>query len=238
MLDSLVKRMRTLNIPAVAALVLTFSTLAPAQAPQQPGLQGAQQTGAPGDPSAILPRIEQEAETLNSDLGRLRIEKWKVDSATKQQANANAVSLRRNLTAALPGMIQQVRANPQSLAANFKLYRNLTALYDVLASLSESAGAFGGKSEFETLAPHAAAFDNLRRSYADSVEALAANADAQIAAARTAGANAAAAAANAPPKKIVVDDNAPVHAPKKPVRKKKPSPTAAPPATAQKPPSQ
>ena len=91
----------------------------------------------------MLQRIEQETGGLNADVGKLRVEKWKIDSATKHQASENIGSIQRNITGALPGLIAAVRVAPQSLAANFKLYRNLNALYDVVASISESAGAFG-----------------------------------------------------------------------------------------------
>ena len=166
----------------------------------------------------------------------MRIDKWKADSSTKRQAESNALSIQRNLNDALPSIIQQVRTNPQSLAGNFKLYRNVTALYDVLVILTESAGAFGGKGEYEAMAPHVSAVEDIRRSYADTLEAMAVQQDAQLAAARTAAAAAAQNAAAAPPKKIVVDDTpAPTPTNKKTTKKKKP---ATPPTSTPKPPSQ
>ena len=51
-------------------------------------------------------------ENTRVDLARLRFEKWKTDGNTKRQAEANAESVQRNLTAALPTIVQQVRANP------------------------------------------------------------------------------------------------------------------------------
>lgn len=173
------------------------------------------------DTSAILSRLEQESQAITHDLGRLRIDKWKADSATKQQANSNALSIQRNLTAALPGMIQQVRTSPQSLATNFKLYRNVNALYEVLAMLTESAGAFGGNSEYQALGPHVGAIDDIRRSYAELLENMATQQDAQLAAARAAAAQ----AATPPPapQKIIVDDTPPPT--KKAPKKKKPATT-------------
>ena len=186
--------------------------------------QNAVPTNLPAaDTSAILSRLEEQSQAITQDLGRLRIDKWKADSATKQQANSNALSIQRNLTAALPGMIQQVRANPQSLATNFKLYRNVNALYEVLAILTESAGAFGGNSEYQALGPHVSAIDDIRRNYAEVLENMAAQQDAQLAAARAAAAQAA--TPPPPPQKIIVDDTPPP--PKKaPPKKKKPTGTA------------
>ncbi len=160
-------------------------------------------------------------ENTRVDLARLRIEKWKTDGNTKRQAEANSESVQRNLTAALPTIVQQVRANPGSVGATFKLYRNLNALYDVMSSLTETAGAFGSKEEFQALSNDTAALDTLRRSYADQVERMATARDNEVAALQARAQHGSAAASTAPPKKIVIDDNEPVKkSPKKPAKKK------------------
>ena len=126
--------------------------------------------------------------------------------------------------------IQQVRANPQSLATNFKLYRNVNALYEVLVVLTESAGAFGGKGEYEAMGPHVGAIDDIRRNYGELLEGMAARQDAQLTAARAAATQP---ANTTPPQKIIVDDTpAPT---KKAPKKKKPASATTP---APKPPSQ
>ena len=100
----------------------------------------------------MLGQLQQVAQQTAADLGKLRIDKWKTDSANKQQTQSNAQSLQRNLTAALPEIIQKVQAAPQDLAPSFKLYRNLNVVYDVLTSTAENAGAFGPKEQYEPLA--------------------------------------------------------------------------------------
>ena len=90
--------------------------------------------------TSILPdldRLQAAASQANHDLAYMRIEKWKTDSDSKRQAQATADSVQRNLTSALPALISNVRSAPQDLAEEFKLYRNLNALYDVFASLTE-----------------------------------------------------------------------------------------------------
>lgn len=168
------------------------------------------------DPGTLLSRIQQETLGLSADLGRLRIDKWKTDSSTKSQATDNVDSIQRNITNALPGLISAVRSSPQSLGANFKLYRNINALYDVLANLAESAGAFGKREEYEVIAPHVAAIDDDRRAYGDLLAQMTASADSRIAAYQQAAAQAAA----PPPKKIIIDDTEPTPEPKKKSRKK------------------
>jgi hypothetical protein len=172
------------------------------------------------DLGMLLAKIEQDTQTLNAEVGRLRIDKWKTDSGTKQQETDNAASIQRNITAALPDLIAAVRNQPQSLAANFKLYRNLSALHDVLAGLGESTGAFGKKEEYESLAPEITSLDQSRRNYGDYLEQLATNGDARLAAAARQAA--AVQAAQPPPKKIIVDDTetAPKPAAKKRAKKK------------------
>lgn len=179
------------------------------------------------DIPGLLNKIEVETRGLNADVGKLRIEKWKADSASKYQATESAASIQRNVSNALPGLIADVRTNPQSLAANFKLYRNLNALHEVLASLAESAGAFGKREEYELIAPHLAALDDDRRAFADSLVQMTATADQRIAAADQASRAAAATAAQAPPKKIVVDDTEPAPAAKRKPKKKAVTPSSA-----------
>src|SRR4051812_25849147 len=216
---------------SILALAISSVALAPLALAQTSYPPASQQNPAASEPSAastpansgdlgmLLSRIEQEATGLNADVGKLRIEKWKADSASKYQATENAASIQRSITSALPALIGAVRSAPQSLASNFKLYRTINALYDVLASLGESAGAFGKREEYETLAPHIAALDDSRRSYGDLLQQMVAAADNRIALAQQAQA---AAAVQQQPKKIVVDDTepAPASPPKKSKKKK------------------
>ena len=174
--------------------------------------------------TVILPdldRLQAAAAQANLDLGHMRIEKWKADTGSKQQAQANADSLQRNLTSALPALIDAVRNAPQDVNAEFKLYRNLNALYDVFASLTESAGAFGPRSDYDALAQQLGVIDTVRRNIADALERLTSSTQTELsqlrAQVRTLQQQAAA-TPPPPPKKVVVDDTAPV---KKTTHKKK-----------------
>ncbi len=149
------------------ALILTaLSCLAVGQAPTS--APAVTTTAPPPAIAADLDRLRAAASQANLDISHMRIEKWKADSASKQQAQANADALQRNLTSALPGLIDNFRAAPQDLSAGFKLYRNLNALYDVLASFTELSGAFGPKNEFEALGQQVAIIDSVRRDLADT----------------------------------------------------------------------
>ena len=170
--------------------------------------------------NGLLAGLEQTSQTTQADLGKLRIEKWKMDSGYRKQTLANADSVRRNLQAALPEIMTQLRNSPEDLGASFKLYRNLDALYDVLSNVAESAGAFGSKDEFQSLSNDLSSFERSRRAFADRMESLSTAKEAELAQLRTQVKTLQAATPPPPPKKIVVDDNAPP----KPPKKKKPIP--------------
>jgi hypothetical protein len=172
--------------------------------------------------NGLLASLEQSSQTTQTDLGRLRVEKWKMDSGYKKETLGNVDSVKRNLQSALPEIMTQLRNSPEDLGVSFKLYRNLDALYDVLSSVAESAGAFGSKDEFQSLSNDLNAFERSRRAFADRMENLSNAKEAELAQLRTQVKTLQAAATPpTPPKKIIVDDNAP---PKPAPKKKKPVP--------------
>jgi hypothetical protein len=173
----------------------------------------------------ILGTLNQASQSTQNDLSRLRIEKWKTDGNTKRQTQSDTESILKNLQNALPGILTQLQSAPENVAITFKAYRNLDALYDVLSSVVESTGAFGGKEEFQALNNDLNALDNSRHAVADRMDKLATAKESEIGELRVALQNARAAI---PPKKTVVDDTEPA---KKPAVRKKPVPkpkTAAP----------
>lgn len=174
-------------------------------------------------PSSVVPAVDpllqeltQAGQAAAADLARLQIDRWKADSSSKQQAQHDADSLQRNLREALPGLIQAAQSAPADVGPKFKLYRNLNALYDVMASLTESAGAFGKKEDYDALAADTRRLDALRRQLADRLEAMTAQRDAEVARLRAAQQQAAAAAAAQPVKKIVIDGDQPAAKKKSP----------------------
>ena len=149
----------------------------------------------------LLSALEQESQAAQLDLAKLRIEKWKTDSNTKRQEQANVESVQRNLQTALPEIIGQIRTSPENLNLTFKLYRNLDALYDVFGSLVESAGAFGSKDDFQSLGNDLNSLEKSRRSFADRMETLAGSKEVELTQLRTQVHNLQAAAPPTPPKK-------------------------------------
>jgi hypothetical protein len=209
-----------IRLGSIAALAAVG--LAPALA------QNTQTSPAPSSPpvayasvnelNGILGQLKTTAAAMQIDVERLRIEKWKTDASSKRQTQANADSVRRNLQSALPEIIAQVNASPEDLAASFKLYRNLDALYDVFGSLVESAGAFGSKDEFQSLSNEMTGVETARREMGERMQKLAGAKEDELTRLRAQVKTLSAAVPPPPPKKIIVDDTEP--APKKPVKKK------------------
>jgi hypothetical protein len=181
----------------------------------------------------MLTNLQQISQATQQDLSHLRVEKWKTDSGTKRQTENNVDSIERNLQSALPGLLDNLKSSPENVAFTFKVYRNLDALYDVISSVVESAGAFGSKDEFQSLSKDLGSLEDSRRAFADRVDKLANAKENEVAQLRNALQTARAAT---PPKRTIVDDTAPP--PKKPVTKKKSAPKPTQPNSQTPPPTQ
>jgi len=180
----------------------------------------------------LLGSLQQASQAIQDDLSHLKVEKWKTDSGTKHQTQGDVESVERNLQSALPSMLNDLRNSPESTPLTFKVYRNLDALYDVMSSIVESAGAFGSKDEFQSLNKDLGSLENSRRAFADRMDKIATAKETEIGQLRAALQTA---RAEIPPKKTVVDDTQPASA-KKPVHKKtstKPKPPTSQTAPAQ-----
>jgi hypothetical protein len=142
-----------------AALVLAAQTSAgtPQQAPA-PSLD------------ASLALIQKATLATNTDISKLRIEKWKTDSGQKQQLLQVAASLQKNITRAVPGLITDVQNSKGSVSTTFKLYHNLNVLFEFLSSLADAAGSLGRPEEYEPLVNDAAVLDSARQNLSTYVE--------------------------------------------------------------------
>jgi hypothetical protein len=237
-------RRRKLFPPVVLFSIALAATAATCVGQKSPDSAAAAQAtpAAPASPAApspvpyasvnelngILAQLNQTSTAMQVDLSKMRIERWKADGSTKRQSQGNVDSIQRNLQSALPEIVSQANNSPEDLAASFKLYRNLDALYDVFGSVVESAGAFGSKDEFQSLSNDMNGLESARRAMGERMQKLAGAKEEELARLRTQ-VKTLTAAPPPPPKKIVVDDTEP--APKKaPAKKKttKPGTTAKP----------
>jgi hypothetical protein len=172
--------------------------------------------------NGILAQLQQTVQGIQTDLGKLRLERWKTDASTKKQTLATVESIQRNLQSGLPETIAQLNNSPEDLTTSFKLYRNLVVLYDSFGSVVENAGAFGTKDEFQNLGNDMTGLEGARRAFGERMQKLAASKEEELTRLRTE-VKTLSAAPPPPPTKIVVDDTAP---PKKPAKKKVTKPKA------------
>jgi len=222
---------KVLLLACLTALLCASAALALAQEATPPPVAYA----SVNELNTILAQIKQTASSMDGDLGKVRIERWKADNGTKRQSQANVDSLRRNIQSALPEIMNQLNTSPEDLGATFKLYRNLDALYDVFGSIVESAGAFGSKDDFQSLSNDMNGLETARRSLGERMQKLAGEKEEELSRLRTQ-VKTLTATPPPPPKKIVVDDTEPP--PKKAPAKKKPAKPAGstnPPATSPNP---
>lgn len=203
---------------------LAFSQSPEATTPTSAGNSGNGANVVNATQPLILPdleKLEAAASQISLDIARLRIERWKAGSLAKSSAQANADSVQRNLTSALPALIAAARSAPDDLSAEFKLYRNMNALCDVVNSLTDATRAFGPNSDYEALAKQSQVLSSVRRNLGESLEQRTAATQQELNQARVqikTQQEQLAAAAKAPPKEVVVAETEP---PKKPAPKKK-----------------
>src|SRR5258708_38574405 len=93
----------------------------PAGSPQSSAVSYASVTQLNG----LLAQLEAASKAAQTDLAKLRIEKWKTDGGSKKRSLGDVDSVQRNLQNALPEMIAKLRNAPEDLSATFRLYRNL-----------------------------------------------------------------------------------------------------------------
>ncbi len=217
---------RSILSPRCLLLLVLLVLLTPAMAQNQSAPSPPVSYSSITQLNQLLSQLEQTSQQTQLDLAKLRVEKWKTDSNNKRQMQTNVESLERNLQSALPEMISQLRMSPENLTATFRVYRNLTALYDVFAAVAESAGAFGTKDEFQALENDLSMLERSRRAFADRMETLAGVKEAELARLRTAVQTGQGGTNSQQPKKVIVDDNEP---PKKPARKKSSTKSTLPP---------
>jgi len=233
----------TPNFPLSPASSLVVVLILCLSAAGQSGPVPSPSNGAQGQPvsyasvtqlNGLLGQLEATSQKTQGDLVSLRIEHWKADGSYKRQALGNVDSIQRNLQDALPTIIAELRSSPEDLPATFKLYRNLDALYDVLGSVTEGAGAFGSKDDLQSLSNDLSSFEGTRKQLADRIDTLSRAKEAEIARLRADLKTAQAIAPAEPPKKVVVDDTEPE---KKPAATPKKKTTKKPAANAAKPPA-
>ncbi len=202
---------------AVAGMIFLVNAALCVAQPQAAPQQRIQVTPPNANLNAILQQIQQTTSSASTDIGKLRIEKWKTDADQKQQLLQVAQSLQKNIANAVPGLITDVQTSKGGVVASFKLYHNLNVLYEFLSSLADAAGSLGKKDEYEPLTNDANSLDSERQNLSTYIEQAATRLETTLLAAQAK----LAAPAPTPSKVVVIDENAaPAKKTTKPRKKK------------------
>lgn len=122
----------------------------------------------------LVDKLEGFSTQAPPEIERLHIDKWKARSDVRSAAQANADSIQRNLSSALPALLSAARSAPDDVNAAFKLYRNVNALYDVFGALTESTRAFGTQADFTAMGRQLQLLGSVRHDLGDALEQLSA----------------------------------------------------------------
>jgi hypothetical protein len=197
------------------------------------GIVSAQQDAAKAavqSPTIATEDLRPVADGLGATISNINVSKWKAPGEIKGQAQADIASIQRNLKTTLPELLDQAHAAPGNVAPAFAVYRNVSALYDVLLRVAETATLAGPQQDGAALEDQLRKLESARKAFGASLLDAATARDSEVLQLRTSSAQLTAqlAALQAPAKKVVVNDNPSATAAKK---KKKPvTPPAAPPA--------
>lgn len=153
--------------------VLSATIWAQSEPPQ--AADSADKPAANASSSPDLDRLQSFASQSAQDIAALHIDKWKTNATAKSAAQSNADSLHRNLTTVLPGLIEAARTTPADVNAQFKLYRDVGALYEVFDAVTESARIFGQKGQYENLSAQLRTLGSVRRNLGVNLEDLTAS---------------------------------------------------------------
>lgn len=195
-------------------------------------LSAQQDTAKPAvqSPTIATEDLRSVADRLGTTISAINVSKWKAPGEVKGQAQADIASIQRNLKTTLPELLDQAHAAPTNVAPAFAVYRNLSALYDVLLRVAETATLAGPQQDGAVLEDQLQKVESARKALGASILDAATARDSEVLQLRTSSTQMAAqlAALQAPAKKVVVNDTPSSTAAAK--KKKKPAtpPVAAP----------
>ena len=169
-------------------ILLASSSMAPAQTASGRPPDSASNTPAQSQPAtpsppalqAELDRLQKFAPDAAQVVTDLHIDRWKTNPVSRSAAQANADAIYRNLTAALPHLVEAARAAPDDVGAEFRVYRSVVALYEVLGALTDASRLSGQRSQYDQLSALLETLKSIRRNLGNDLEELTASAQTQL----------------------------------------------------------
>ncbi len=154
--------------------------------------------------ATVRPALSQVAQALQ----QINTHRWKAPNSVRDAADEDIVSIQRDLSGTLAGLLQQADAAPGSVPAAFAVYRNVDALYDTLLRVVETAELAAPDPESTSLEAALKNLEDARANLGDVILNGSETQQAELVRLRTAIQAAAAAQRAAPPrvKTTVIDD--------------------------------
>jgi hypothetical protein len=164
------------------SLILVLSLAA--AAPLTFGQAAQESSASTPPPAASLPTassiLRPALGQLGVGLSAIRLDKWKVPGAVREDTNANMSSISRDLDGTLPTLLAKADAEPASIAATLPVYRNVDALYDVVLRVTAAADRGAPRQQAAALHNALAAMESARHALGDSVLQAAVQQDSRI----------------------------------------------------------
>lgn len=138
-------------LPLCAVFVFASGTTAFAL---QAGAPPAVANSAASNPAPLADTIGPLRAALTevgAALNQVRIDRWKVSRAWKDQFSNDASSIQQDLANRLPGLFQAAEQAPGSLEPQMRLMHNVDALYDVMVRVTTAANISGGRMDASVL---------------------------------------------------------------------------------------
>ena len=158
-------------VPALFALLATEEPAAQTSATPASAISQVQTS------SAILqPALDSIQQTLTT----LHPEKWKLPSPISQETQANLNSIRGDLQTTLPPLVATADQHPGAIAEALPVFRNISALYDVLLRVTQVAILTAPPPQGTALQQLLIGLEVSKRQLGDALQASASNQNQQI----------------------------------------------------------
>jgi hypothetical protein len=207
--------------------LILFCTSATLLAAQPPAATGNPQPPNPAPAaSATLPSatLQPSLDVLRSALPGLHVDRWRASNAIRDEAQSNLGSIQRDVQTTLPALLAAADAAPGSAGKVLPVYRNVEALYDVMLRVDAAARLAAPNDQMSAIDQALARLDDGRRALGDQLQQATDGQEKQVL-------HLQAALKAIPPPQPPPPPPAPVKCPVAPVRKRRPTTTAAKPST-------
>lgn len=138
---------------ALAGIIVASLMALPAMAAGQNGPAAAR---APRSAAPSAYALLASIQGLETSLAAIPARTLRVDQSRRRRFQAEVTAIERNVSAALPGLTEQVEHSPYDVGLAFRLFRDADAVYQVALRAGDLVQEHGGAGEGAVLAANLA----------------------------------------------------------------------------------